>query len=69
VDTPSKIFTKLVNKNAINPEKVYPPPKVFTALIYHLPRNLAKTSWTLPLDFQTVHGLIADLIQYRKKTS
>jgi hypothetical protein len=43
---PSKFFAKPVNKNAIKQD--YHPPKTFTTYI------VAKTSWTLPLDFQTV---------------
>jgi hypothetical protein len=51
---PSKIFAKLVNKNAIKHQKVVPSPKNFhNPSIPSLP-NLAKTSLTLPLDFQTV---------------
>ncbi len=37
-----------------NTKKVYPPPKIFTTPIYPPSKNLAKTSWTLPQDFQTV---------------
>jgi hypothetical protein len=51
---PSKFFAKLVNKNAIKHKKVYPPPKIFTTPIYPPFQNLAKTSLTLPLEFQTV---------------
>jgi hypothetical protein len=51
---PSKIFAKLVYKNAINTKKVYPPQKIFTTPIYPSSQNLAKTSLTLPLEFQTV---------------
>jgi hypothetical protein len=40
---PSKFFAALVNKNAIKHQKGVP-----------FPQNLAKTSGTLPLDFQTV---------------
>jgi hypothetical protein len=55
VYSPSKIFAKLVNKNAIKQQKVVPsPPKIFTTPIYPPSQNLAKTSLTLPLDFQTV---------------
>jgi hypothetical protein len=50
----SKIFTKLVNKNAKKNKNGYPPLKKFTTAINPTPRNLAKTSWTLPLDFPTV---------------
>ncbi len=46
---PSKFFAKLVNKNAIKHQKGVPSPKNF-----HNPYKVAKTSWTLPLDFQTV---------------
>jgi hypothetical protein len=35
-------------------QKVYPPKKMFTNPIYPPFQNLAKTSWTLPVDFQTV---------------
>jgi hypothetical protein len=41
---PSEIFSKLVNKNAIKHRKGVPSPK-----------NLAKTSSTLPLEFQTIY--------------
>ncbi len=51
---PSKIFKKLVNKNAIKHQKVVPSPKNFTTPIYPPSQNLAKTSSTLPLEFQTV---------------
>jgi hypothetical protein len=54
VDPPSKIFTELVNVNAIKPQKVYPSPKDFSTLKYPPSLKLEKTSWTLPLDFQTV---------------
>jgi hypothetical protein len=40
---PSFFFVKLVNKNAIKHQKVYPPPKIFTTLIYPPSKNLAKT--------------------------
>jgi len=40
LDPPSKFSPKLVNKNSMEPKKVYPPP-----------RNSAITSWTLPLEF------------------
>jgi hypothetical protein len=43
VDPPFKVFAKLVIKNAMKPQKDVP-----------TPQNLAKTSRTLPLDFQTV---------------
>jgi hypothetical protein len=33
---------------------VFPPTKIFTTPIYPPSQNLAKTSWTLPLDFQTL---------------
>jgi hypothetical protein len=33
---------------------MYPPPKIFTTPIYPPSQNLAKTSPTLPLEFQTV---------------
>ncbi len=49
----SKMFAKLVNKNAINNKKLYPPQKIFTTPVYPPSHNLAKTSRTLPLDFQT----------------
>jgi hypothetical protein len=51
------MFAKLVNKNAIKHQKGVPSPqnfKIFTTLIYPPSQNLAKTSWTLPQDFQTV---------------
>jgi hypothetical protein len=49
---PSNIFAKLVNKTAINTKKLYPPPKKnFTTPIYPPSQNLAKNSWTFPLDF------------------
>ena len=52
--TSLKIFAKLVNKNAIKHQKGVPSQKIFTAPIYPPSQNLAKTSWTLPQDFQTV---------------
>jgi hypothetical protein len=50
------MFAKLVNKNAIKPQKSVPSPKNVhnPYTVYHPSQNLAKTSWTLPLDFQTV---------------
>jgi hypothetical protein len=51
---PSKIFAKLVSGNAIKHQKVVPSQKNFTTLLYPPSQNLAKTSWTLPKDFQTV---------------
>jgi hypothetical protein len=63
---PSKIVDKIVNKNAIKHQKgvpsqnifttpIYPSsPKIFTTPVYPSSPNLGKTSWTLPLDFQTV---------------
>jgi hypothetical protein len=51
----SKIFTELLNKNAIKPGKGVPSlPKFLQPLCTLPPENLAKTSWTLPPDFQTV---------------
>jgi hypothetical protein len=43
----SLIFTKLVNKDAIKP------PKCAAQKIHNPPEKMAKTSWTLSLDFQT----------------
>jgi hypothetical protein len=43
---PSKIFAKLVNKNAIKHQKGVPSPKIFTTPIYPPSKNLTKTSWT-----------------------
>jgi hypothetical protein len=57
---PSKIFAKLDNKITIKHKKVYPPKKIFTTPIYPLSQNLSKTSWTLPLDFQTVSIYASD---------
>jgi hypothetical protein len=51
---PSKMFARLVNKNAIKHQKGVPSPQIFTTPIYPPSQNLAKTSWTLPLDFQTM---------------
>jgi hypothetical protein len=51
---PSKIFAKLVNKNAIKHHKGVPSPKIFTTPIYPPSQKVTKASWTLPLDFQTV---------------
>jgi hypothetical protein len=52
---PFKIFAKLVNKNAIKCQKeCFPPLKISTTPINPPSQNLAKTSWTLPLDFQTM---------------
>jgi hypothetical protein len=49
----SKIFTKLINKNAVMPNKGLPSPKkVFTTFMYPPSKNFAK--WIHPLDFQTV---------------
>jgi hypothetical protein len=50
------MFAKLFNKNAIKPQKSVPSPKNVhnPYTVYHPSQNLAKTSWTLPLDFQTV---------------
>jgi hypothetical protein len=42
---PPKISKKLLNKNSIKFKKIYNP------MDPHL-KNLAKPSWTLPLDFQ-----------------
>jgi hypothetical protein len=44
VDPLSKIHTKLVNKNAIKPKKVYPLQKIFTSPVYPPPKNLAIAS-------------------------
>jgi hypothetical protein len=43
----------LLIKMQKNTKKVYPPQKIFTTPIYPPSQSLAKTSWTLPLDFQT----------------
>jgi hypothetical protein len=51
---PSEIFAKLANKNAIKNQKFTLPQKLSQPPIYPPSQNLAKTSWTLPLDFQTV---------------
>jgi hypothetical protein len=51
---PSKFFAKLVNKSAIKHKKVHPPKRIITTTIYPPSQNLAKNSWTLPLDFQTM---------------
>ncbi len=51
---PFKIFAKLVNKNVIKHQKGVPSPQIFTTPIYPPSQKVAKTSWTLPLDFQTV---------------
>jgi hypothetical protein len=48
---PSKIFAKLVNKNAIKHQKCDPSPKIFTTPIYPHSPKVAKTSWTLPSGF------------------
>jgi hypothetical protein len=48
------MFAKLVNKNALKHQKGVPSPKIFTTPIYPPSQNFSKTSWTLPLDFQTV---------------
>jgi hypothetical protein len=50
----SNVFAKLVNKNAIRHQKGVPSPEIFTTPIYPTSQNLAKTLWTLPLDFQTM---------------
>jgi hypothetical protein len=51
---PSKIFTKLVNKNGIKHQKGVPSPKNFHNPYIPPSQKVAKSSWTLPLDFQTV---------------
>jgi hypothetical protein len=51
---PSKFFAKLVNKNAIKHQKGVPSPQNFHSPYIPSLQNLAKTSWTLPQDFQTV---------------
>ncbi len=33
---------------------MYPPPNIFTTPIYPPSKKVAKTLWTLPLDFQTM---------------
>jgi hypothetical protein len=52
---PSKIFIKRVNKNAIKP---FTSPKN----LHHQKKNLARTSWTLPLDFP-IFNLCASLLK------
>jgi hypothetical protein len=54
LDPPSKIFTKLVIKNAINPKNGVLFPKISTTPTYPSPKKLVKTSWTLSMDFETV---------------
>ena len=51
---PSKIFAKLVYKNAIKHPKGVPTQKKFSTPITPPSQNLAKTSLTLPLEFQTI---------------
>jgi hypothetical protein len=56
VDPPSKIFTKLVNKNAIKPEKVnLPPQKNFTTSIYPTPETWQKPHGPSPWFLNDVH--------------
>ncbi len=51
---PSKIFAKLVDKNAIKHQKVYPPPK-FSQPLYTFPIKLwQKPHGPSPPDFQTM---------------
>ncbi len=51
---PSKIFAKLVNKNAIKHQKGIPSQKNFHNPLLPFPQKFGNTSWTLPLDSQTV---------------
>jgi hypothetical protein len=61
---PSETFAKLVNKNATKHQKGVPSSKNFHNPYIHPPsQNLAKTSSTFPLEFQTVFIYAAALIK------
>jgi len=51
---PSKIFAKLVNENAIKHQKGVPSHQNFPNPYIPSLQNLARTSWTLPQDFQNM---------------
>jgi hypothetical protein len=50
-DTPSKFFTKLVIKNAINNKKLYPPPHSFHTHYIPLPKKIGKNLMDPPAIF------------------